>query len=90
MPRLVSDDTVEGFKRTGLLPKDKPTPVPIRAEEKENPIVVNVTLEQDNYKVDKILEALITPKVKKLEQWEFTIERDDDGNMSKIFARQTE
>lgn len=88
MPRLIADDTIEGFKRVGLLPRDKPTPAPV--EEKEKPIVVNVTLEQDNSAINKVIELLSNDKPKRLEQWEFVVQRDEDGNMVKILAKQME
>jgi len=90
MPRLVDDTAIESYKRVGLLPRDKQ----VAEVEKKEPVLVNVTVRQDTTAIDRAIIELVKhstqEKPKSLEQWEFIVQRDDDGNMTTILAKQLE
>lgn len=92
MPRLIDDDLADSYKRVGLLPRSAPDVH--KEQEKKEPIVVSVTVQQDSTKVDHAILALaeqsIKDRQKKPEQWEFTVQRNEKGQMIKILAKQLE
>lgn len=83
MPRELSDELVGAHKKTGLLPKDR-LEVVVATPQLDNAMqLIAMSIAETR----KMITELSKPKLRKLEEWEFEIYRDLDGNITRIIAK---